>query len=283
MEIRSLAGTGHEKIYASFSRAFADYEMQLDSGQLAAMLRRRGFDPELSFAAFDGEDIVAFTLNGTGSFGGLPTAYDTGTGTVGEYRGRGLATAIFEYSIPYLRGMGIRQYLLEVLQHNAKAVSVYRNLGFEVTREFNYFRQENGAVMNLSQEKGREFTLRPIDPADPGEVAGFRDFRPSWQNSAEAVRRAADDFVGLGAFRGEVLAGYCIFEPATGDITQLAVDRRYRRQGAGSLMLAEIMRLNSCDGIKVINTETTCLSITGFLESVNILPSGRQFEMVRRI
>ncbi|MCD8173339.1 MAG: GNAT family N-acetyltransferase [Alistipes sp.] len=283
MEIRSLAGTGHEKIYAAFSRAFADYEMQLDSGQLAAMLRRRGFDPELSFAAFDGEAIVAFTLNGTGSFGGLPTAYDTGTGTVGEYRGRGLATAIFEYSIPYLRGMGIRQYLLEVLQHNAKAVSVYRNLGFEVTREFNYFRQENGAVMNLSQEKGREFTLRPIDPADPGEVAGFRDFRPSWQNSAEAVRRAADDFVGLGAFRGDVLAGYCIFEPATGDITQLAVDRRYRRQGAGSLMLAEIMRLNRCDGIKVINTETTCLSITGFLESVNILPSGRQFEMVRTI
>ncbi|MCC8020326.1 MAG: GNAT family N-acetyltransferase [Rikenellaceae bacterium] len=283
MEIRSLAGIGHGKIFAAFSRAFADYEMQLDSIQFAAMLRRRGFDPELSFAAFDGEEIVAFTLNGIGRYGGLPTAYDTGTGTVKEYRGRGLATAIFEYSLPYLRGTGIRQYLLEVLQHNTKAVSVYRNLGFGVTREFNYFRQENAAVRNDVPDHGGRFTVRPIDPANPGAVAGFRDFRPSWQNSTESVRRAAADFVGLGAFRGEVLAGYCIFEPASGDVAQLAVDRPFRRQGAASLLLREILRLNRCDGIKVINTETSSLSVTGFLESKNILPAGRQFEMVRTI
>jgi GNAT superfamily N-acetyltransferase len=73
------------------------------------------------FAAFDSNEIVSFTLNGIGNFNGIPTAYDTGT--LKEYRGKGLATQIFEYSIPYLKEMNIQQYLLEVLQHNTKAVS----------------------------------------------------------------------------------------------------------------------------------------------------------------
>ena len=56
--------------------------MQLNAEQLRAMLTRRGFDPTLSFAAFDGAQIAAFTLNGIGNFNGVPTAYDTGTGTL---------------------------------------------------------------------------------------------------------------------------------------------------------------------------------------------------------
>jgi ribosomal protein S18 acetylase RimI-like enzyme len=107
------------------------------------MLKRRGFNPDLSFAAFDNNEIVSFTFNGIGNFNGIPTAYDTGTGTLKSHRGKGLATQIFEYSIPYLREAGIRQYLLEVLQHNTKAVSVYKNLGFKTSREFNYFAQKN--------------------------------------------------------------------------------------------------------------------------------------------
>jgi ribosomal protein S18 acetylase RimI-like enzyme len=57
-----------------------------------------------------------------------------------------MATEIFLYSIPYLKEVGISQYLLEVLQHNTKAVSLYKKLGFEVTREFSYFMQKNEGV-----------------------------------------------------------------------------------------------------------------------------------------
>lgn len=148
MEIKSLGETDFDIVFEAFNRAFADYEIQLNKEQLQTMLKRRGFDPELSFAAFDKGGIVAFTFNGIGNFEGTPTAYDTGTGTLKEYRGKGLATEVFKYSIPYLKEIGIRQYLLEVLQHNTKAVSVYRNLGFEVMREFNYFMAKNEEVRN---------------------------------------------------------------------------------------------------------------------------------------
>ena len=134
MEIRSLADTDFDTLYEAFALSFADYEIHPGREELRKMLRRRGFAPELSFAAFDDGRIAAFTLNGIGDFDGLRTAYDTGTATLPDYRAQGLATRIFEHSLPHLRAAGVRQYLLEVLQHNAKAISVYRKLGFETTR-----------------------------------------------------------------------------------------------------------------------------------------------------
>lgn len=101
MEIRSLKHTDFDTLFRGFEKAFADYEIHFEREEVRSMLKRRGFNPELSFAAFDNDDIVAFTLNGTGVFNGIPTAYDTGTGTVGEYRGQGIAGKIFTYSIPF--------------------------------------------------------------------------------------------------------------------------------------------------------------------------------------
>ncbi|MCD7935987.1 MAG: GNAT family N-acetyltransferase [Tannerellaceae bacterium] len=283
MEIRSLANTGFDIIYRGFERAFAEYEMQLNRVELQTMLQRRGFDPVLSFAAFEGEEIVAFTLNGIGEFNGITTAYDTGTGTLKEYRGQGLATQVFEYSIPYLRDANVKQYLLEVLQHNTKAVSVYRNLGFEVTREFNYFRQQNEKVRNEPDASASLCSVEKIVLPECSDISGFRDFYPSWQNSVESIRRSAGDFISLGVFTNDRLIGYSVFEPVSGDITQLAVDKEYRRQGVASLLLREMLRLNKNTGIKAINTDIRCDSITAFLQAKNIELKGRQFEMIRKI
>ena len=96
MEIKSLSKIEFGTIFKAFNQAFADYEVQINELQLKIMLKRRGFNPDLSFAAFDGHEIVAFTLNGTGNFNGIPTAYDTGTGTLKGYRGKGLALLLCE-------------------------------------------------------------------------------------------------------------------------------------------------------------------------------------------
>lgn len=190
MEIKSLAATSFDTIFKAFTLAFADYEMQLNKRELHTMIHRRGFNPALSFAAFEGEEMVAFTLNGIGNFEGVPTAYDTETGTLKEYRGQGLATQVFEYSIPYLRKAGIKQYLLEVLQHNTKAISVYRNLGFQVTREFNYFRQKTEDVHHEITSLNPLYTIKPIGMEQYSVISGFWDFYPSWQNSFESIQRA---------------------------------------------------------------------------------------------
>jgi len=283
MEIRSLNDVSFGKISEAFMRAFKDYDIQINSEQLSIMLRRRGFVPHLSFAAFEGEDIVAFTLNGIGNFSGKLTAYDSGTGTVEEFRGRGLATEIFEFSIPYLKNSGIKQYLLEVLQHNSKAVSVYKKLGFEVRREFNYSFQKNENISFKHAASLPELVLKEIDLAfcRTGDV--FWDFEPSWQNSFEAIDRKPDDFRILGAFSDEKFIGYCIIEMRSGDIPQIAVDRTYRRKGAASFLLRESLKFNQNDSIKVINTDIKCDSMTQFLKYLNINTKGKQFEMIREL
>lgn len=96
MEIRSLENIGFDTLFNAFERAFADYEIRFEKEEVRRMLTRRGYVPRLSFGAFDNGAIIAFTLNGIGMFNGVSTAYDTGTGTVKEYRGQGIAE---KYSI----------------------------------------------------------------------------------------------------------------------------------------------------------------------------------------
>ena len=283
MEIKSLEQTNFETIFKAFSQAFADYEIQLNAEELKTMLKRRGFNPSLSFAAFEGEDIVAYTLNGIGNFKGIKMAYDTGTGTLKEYRGQGLATKIFEYSIPYLKTANISHYLLEVLQHNTKAVSVYRKIGFEVTREFNYFSWANDEINNEINNIGTPCSIEKIDIEKYHCVSDFWDFYPSWQNSFESIQRAPEDFISLGAFVEDKLTGYCIFAPVSGDITQIAVDKPHRRKGIASLLLHEISKLNENAKMKLVNTDISCSSIVKFLKMKNIEILGKQFEMIKEI
>ena len=283
MEIRSLENTTFETIFKAFNQAFADYEIQINAEELKKMLKRRGFDPFLSFAAFEKDDIVAFTLNGVGKFNEIKMAYDSGTGTLKEHRGKGLATKIFEYSIPYLKMANINHYLLEVLQQNTKAFSVYRNIGFEISREFNYFIWKNEDLSNENQHIKIPCSIEKIDVEEYPFISEFWDFYPSWQNSFESILRAKEEFISLGAFVDQKLVGYCIFEPNSGDITQFAVDKSFRRKGMGSLLLNEISKLNNIAKTKLLNTDISCSSIVNFLKSKKVEVSGKQFEMIKKI
>ena len=41
----------------------------------------------------------------------------------------------FQHSFPVFKEAGVKQYLLEVIQHNTRAVDLYKKMGFEITRE----------------------------------------------------------------------------------------------------------------------------------------------------
>lgn len=283
MEIKSLEDTGFDELFGAFEQAFADYEIHINRVEHLAMLKRRGFNPELSFAAFDGGKIVSFTCNGIGDYYGKSMAYDTGTGTLKAWRGQGLATKVFEYSIPYLKQAGIEEYLLEVLQHNTGAVSVYKKIGFEVSREFYYFRPDINQIRNHVKAIGFPYTIQPIDINRYDSIPSFWDFKPSWQNSMESVNRSPESFTSPGIFTEGRLIGYAVLEPASGDITQIAVDKLYRRMGVGSLLFNHILELNKSERIKIINTDIACDSLTAFLKARNIEPAGKQFEMIKKL
>lgn len=281
--IKSLTDTDFESLYIAFNEAFKDYESQWTKEEFQTMLRRRGFVAELSFGAFEKNNLVAFTLNGVGFHKNIRTAYDTGTGTIKEYRGKGLATKIFEHSLPYLKEANIENYLLEVIQHNSKAISIYKNMGFKTAREFNYFVQNVENIKEIDREFDTSYSVRLVNLSEHKTMATFFDFIPSWQNSFDAINRSIADFKILGAYKDEELVGHCILAPKTGDLTQIAVSKLHRRKGIASLLFKEIMNYNHHHSIKIINTQTDCLSITAFLASKNIAIKGKQYEMIKNI
>jgi ribosomal protein S18 acetylase RimI-like enzyme len=282
IEIQSLKDIPLEMIYRAFSQAFMDYEMQLDQHELAKMLLRRGFDPGLSFGAFDQDRLVAFTFNGIGSYQGVQTAYDTGTGTVKEYRGQGLARLIFNQSIPYLKKAGIQRYLLEVLQHNEQAVKLYEKLGFEITREFYYFIQQTTSLKFDFKPLNSVYHMKPVDISELSEL-DYSDFTASWQNCHHSIIRSVSDFKAVAVYLHKEIMAYCIYEPESGDITSLAVAKAHRRAGLGSDLLTYALQNNPSDQVKVINIPVEEDGIVAFLSSFNILPSGKQFEMIREL
>ncbi len=282
-QIKSLTGIGLDELYVAWEDAFRDYERTWTRAEFGQLLKRRGYVPELSFGAFDDHRLVAFTLNGIGPFKGLKTAYDTGTGTIKEYRGRGLAGKIFAASIPSLRAEGIQQYILEVLQDNAAAVSVYSNIGFKVSREFNYYVQNMAELRLNSKVLLSSYTLRDVDLGKREEMMQMWDFVPSWQNSFESIERALDEFKIIGVFDNDKLIAYGITEPSSGDITQIAVDKAYRRRGIASGILKQLLKYNEHNAFKVINIETTCESMNAFMENNGIPLRGSQFEMIKEL
>lgn len=278
MEFKNFENIDFETLFHAFQQAFADYEIHFDKEEMRSMLTRRGYNPKLSFAAIEDGEIISFTLNGTGFFNGLPTAYDTGTGTLKEYRGHGIATKIFNYSLPYLKESGIKQYLLEVLQNNHKAIAVYRQLNFTTTRQFDCFKQTIKNIVNL-QNNSTDLTIQTIDLEAVRQVQTYCDDIPSWQNSIESIERAKSQLIFLGAIRNDTVVGFCIIDPTTGDLTQLAVNPEYRRMGIGSALLQRAIELMKTDFIKVLNISDDNQTLPLFLNSKNIPLATKQYEM----
>lgn len=233
----------------------------------------------MSFGAFHGYKLVSFTLNAKEQFYGKLTAYDTATGTIEAYRGQGLAARIFNTSLPVLKEAGVEQYLLEVLQHNTKAVSVYEKVGFTTHREFNYF-LANRDEIKLKRNAVPDFQIKEITLDDKSSMMAMWDFEPSWQNSFQSLARCQEDLIAFGAFIDSDFVGYGVVEPAAGDIPQIAVRKHWRRKGIGSAILNQLAKNIPHENIKILNSDKADTGFTSFAIANGIPHLGSQYEMI---
>ena len=279
IEIKSLSGISREELYKARNDAFSDYAASWSDEEYDRLLQRRGYNEDLSFGAFDDGRLVSYTLNGIDDHYGTRTAYDTGTGTIKEYRGRGLAGQVFSKSLPYLKEAGIEQYLLEVLCENSAALNVYTQQGFSISRTFNYF---IGTVAHeeLVLKTPYRFEVIPVQ-----EHPGMRemwDYHPAWQNDLKSIMRQPQHFVAVGVFAKNELVGCGIVEPERGDIPVLAVAQQHRRNGVGSSLLHKLAAY-SAGNVRLIYIDERCTAMEEMLKSEGIALSGKQYEMIRML
>jgi ribosomal protein S18 acetylase RimI-like enzyme len=279
--IKSLTKTSTEILYRAFLNAFSDYTEPVNStfAEFKYLLERRGYTPLLSFGAFAGDLLVGFTLNAIAQWNNKLTAYDTGTGIIKEFRNQGIATQIFNESVPLLQQEKVRQYLLEVIKTNDPAVRLYKNAGFKITRVFNYYIAA-GKDFIFREFKTAPIVFKEIENPDWAMLCSFWDFEPSWQNSVAAIKRKKDYLTITGVWYGNVLAGYGIVEKHSGDIPQIAIRKEYRRKGIATLLLKYLVSQIATDQVSIINTPADYQPFNRFAQSVNLNPGDGQYEMM---
>lgn len=277
---KTLEDINLEVLHETFVKAFSDYQVKIDLSfsKFEEMMKRRGYVSELSVGAFKDDELVGFILNGVRYWDDKLTSYDTGTGVVYDHRKQGITSAMFKYSRDIMINRNVEQYLLEVIKENTVASELYKKQGFEVTRSFQCFQMEKEKYNPITTTEVKEvdnFTLEEWN-----YVKSFWDNKPSWQNSIDSVNDASNTFIYLAVFSENNIVGYGIIDKKTGDIPQIAVDKRYRGKGMGRSIITALIKYTEADSIRVINVDDKNNTLKEFLSNIGCEEIVSQYEMI---
>lgn len=183
MKIRNLVELSTEDILQCLLSAFSDYFVVLPSSVAyweerftAARVDRR-----FSFGMFDVEKLVGFIINGVDSHEGKLTAFNSGTGVLPEYRGKGIVDDLYTHALPIFIKHGVEKCMLEVIQQNVRAIKVYRRIGFGIKRSLTSWK-------GMLPEPGSAYRLDKVDFQHILDCGLYRPELYSWDNLAEAVK-----------------------------------------------------------------------------------------------
>ena len=268
-----------EKLHSAFVEAFSNYEVKLDLSisQLSQSLKRRGYAPKASICASDDDMLVGFLLNAIRQWNDKLTAYDTGTGVINEYRNKGISSNLFLNALQSLKEMEVKQYLLEVIKSNTPAINLYKKQGFKVSREFECFNLDKKLFTHTSTYEVEY--IDSITENDWIQLTNFWDFKPSWQNSIDSISNVPDTFIYSILRINDAIVGYGIIDKKTGDIPQIAVDKKYRGRGIGTSILAKLLLSTQSHNISVVNVDSQCTSLKEFLLELGFKTMLKQYEM----
>ncbi|WP_086347583.1 GNAT family N-acetyltransferase [Candidatus Enterococcus clewellii] len=282
---QKLEGVDTPLLYQTFLAAFSDYavDLTLSYEDYKKMLERRGLTKHISIGAYQQSDysLIGMILNGLREWQGKRTAYDLMTGVAPDHRKLGVTKKMFAEVLTVLKEEQVEQYLLEVLQENQAAVSLYKNQGFEITRAFSVFKGSKEELLKRSIPDTKDVSiLDAIERLDWKQLSNFWDFQPSWQNSIASICAVEKAFCCVAVFHSGQIIGYGLIDKKTGDIPQLAVHRSYRRQGIGKSLVVALANQAEVQSVSMINVDDQCDEMVQFLRHLNFTLTTKQYEMM---
>ncbi|RNI25817.1 GNAT family N-acetyltransferase [Rufibacter latericius] len=273
-----------DQLCTLFNAAFSDYiqPFALSPEVMALKLRRDGTYLALSPLALDQGKPVGFIFQNIGDWHGKKTAYNSGTGVLTEARGQGLTPKMYAFSLPVLKENGVEQCLLEVIQENKRALRIYQELGFTITRTFHVFRHSKADLQWHSHSPGN-VSFRQVTAPNWSLYQTFWDVEPSWHQNPAAVDQTLADVQIVEAWLQEQCVGYGIIYPMTGAVSQLAVAPAWRRKGIGQGLLQQMVSLTSSPLIAVVNVDAQAEQMVQFLKARQMPELLGQYEMLMKL
>lgn len=274
-QISNLSQIGNEAILNCFNAAFSDYiiPFQLNLEQLETKLHTESIDKSLSVGAFKENRLVGFVLHGQRTIDGIQMACNAGTGVIQKERGAGITRRLYGYIIPFLKYVGFKGVVLEVISTNIPAIVSYERIGFEPIRHLSCFKGEpNIPGVNKS------IAIKEVTVIDFDVFPQFGEIRPTWQNSKETILRMGNSARYFLAFLGNDICGYCILNRTNNRILQIAVKKEFRKRSVGTSLL-NFVKNKTSDPISIVNVDDGCKSALSFFERRNMKKTLGQIEM----
>ncbi|MGV3657690.1 MAG: GNAT family N-acetyltransferase [Chitinophagaceae bacterium] len=276
MHISTLEKVSIEHLTEAFNSAFSDYliPLQLTPQNMADKLKTEAIDLSLSAGFFDGDVLLAFILHGYDYPNHGPMVYNAGTGVHPGYRGSGLTSKLYQHLIPFLKEKGIYRHLLEVIEGNDVAYSIYKKTGFATVRNLDCFRG------TLASAPVQNIMIEEIKEPDFNRLQMLHSIAPSWQNTLAAVGRNLQQHRLWGVkMDGEWIA-YLAMAPQAGRLKLLAVAPRYRRQGIGSALLHFAAAQTANGPLTITNVDAGDAAVKAFMQHHG-LPSFLQLQEMK--
>ncbi len=274
MQFRTLENIGTEALLTAFNLAFSDYiiPMWLTATQLEAKLASEDIDLKLSAGAFEGDTLCGFVLHGYREIDGVQTIYNGGTGVIPDQRGQQITSKLYDFILPRCRELNITKCLLEVIVGNLPAIKTYERMGFSTTREFQCYKGKP------THTPPKNFNIAEGQTPDWALFQSFWDFKPSWQNSIEAIDNSWSQIKIITLLNRDETLGYAIYNPETARIHQLAVAPEHRRHGFGTALF-QYINGDTTSILSVINVDTRSAATIHFYDQLGLDPYIGQYEM----
>jgi len=283
IQYKFLSSDQMPEIHSTFVEAFSDYSVDVSYMTRQVIEKRvvkNGIDFSLSVGAFYGEKMVGFTLVGIDNFKGSLSAFDIMTGIIKDYRGMGIAGKMFDFMLHELKKKGIKEFYLEVIRENDRAVKAYEKVGFGITRKLDCYETSSDQLKTRSGPSN-EYSIKPIDKQYLTMYTELIDWDPSWENSVNGIARIPDKVLMYGAFFRKMPVGMIIYYPTINWILGIAVKKSHRKNGIGAALLKHLAEQPSFnnDIIKIMNIDSKDTGFSSFLRKVGFEELVGQFEM----
>lgn len=276
MQIKNLTNTNFQAIVDCFNEAFTNYFVPINATADYLTLRWKGarIDPDLSFGVFDGDKIVAFMFIGVDQHYGKLTAHNDGTGVIPAYRGKQLVDKMYEVALPQFKAKGITQCSLEVIQENARAITVYERIGFKKLRGVNCY---GGEIIIKNMPIPSQLTIQLTKQPNWELYQTCFDVVPCWNNSLDWVKAIQETYELIELYDNQQFAGFGVVDKS-GSLPIFGIHPNFRQKGYGRIVLEKMAATRS--KLRTNNVDDRASAILQFLTKMGMQNTINQYEML---
>lgn len=269
MDIKTLGNIDFDEFLDCFLVAFENYfvKMPTDKNYYKARWEAASVDFNLSYGLFDNERLIGFIIHAIDQRNGVVTAFNTGTGVIPEYRGKGIVKSIYEFAIKDLEQKGIEKSTLEVITKNEIAIRTYKSIGFEIYKKYRCF---NGTI-NLENYGAVDLEEIEFNKLDWENLPNQKFY--SWDNQKESIQKGNYRFFRI--LKEKIIESFFVINPDTGYLAQF--DLMSNSNEGWNRLFAGISQIS--DTIKINNIDEQLTKKIEYVNSIGLVNTVDQYEM----